>query len=101
MKKTLIPLAVLSFLALAPGCAPPASPAAPASPVSSAASPTPGAAPAGPPGSQSSVPRPVADPPGGCQANEVIYERNGAVWGCVGGGNWCANSPPLKGGCPK
>ena len=31
----------------------------------------------------------------------IIYESNGAVWGCDGGGNWCANAGPLPGGCPR
>lgn len=41
----------------------------------------------------------VSDPPGGCKLDGVIYEANGSVWGCEGGGNWCASSGPLRGGC--
>jgi hypothetical protein len=44
--------------------------------------------------------RPVSDPPGGCELNGITYDAQGKVWGC-GGGNWCANSPPLVGGCPR
>lgn len=41
----------------------------------------------------------VSDPPGGCKQDGIIYQANGSVWGCEGGGNWCANAGPLPGGC--
>jgi hypothetical protein len=44
---------------------------------------------------------PVSSPPCGCKRDGITYERNGMVWGCEGGGNWCASSPRLAGGCPK
>ncbi|MDP2307453.1 MAG: hypothetical protein Q8P18_15610 [Pseudomonadota bacterium] len=33
-------------------------------------------------------------PAGGWIQDEVIYDAEGKVYGCVGGGNWCGNSPP-------
>ena len=47
------------------------------------------------------APVPVNDPRCGCKVDGVIYERSGAVYGCEGGGNWCASSPRLAGGCPR
>ena len=41
--------------------------------------------------------RPI--PTGGCEVDEIIYDAEGMVYGCVGGGNWCANSPPKPGVC--
>lgn len=32
-------------------------------------------------------------PAGGWIQDEVIYDAEGKVYGCVGGGNWCASSP--------
>lgn len=47
-------------------------------------------------------PRPVADPPGGCELDGITYDAQGRVWGCgPSGGNWCAKSPPLAGGCRR
>lgn len=46
-------------------------------------------------------PTPVNDPRCGCKRDGIIYEKNGNVWGCDGGGNWCASSGRLVGGCPK
>ena len=40
-------------------------------------------------------------PPGGCLVGGVIYTHQGQVWGCSGGGNWCASAQPLAGGCPR
>ena len=40
-------------------------------------------------------------PPGGCSVGGIIYDSKGRVYGCEGGGNWCANAGPLKNGCPK
>lgn len=37
----------------------------------------------------------VEQPPaGGWIQDEVIYDAEGNVYGCVGGGNWCSDSPP-------
>lgn len=33
-------------------------------------------------------------PPGGWIKEGVIYAADGTVYGCVGGGNWCAGPPP-------
>lgn len=34
-------------------------------------------------------------PAGGWIQDEVIYDAEGKVYGCVGGGNWCGSSPAL------
>ena len=33
-------------------------------------------------------------PEGGWIQDEVIYDAEGNVYGCMGGGNWCAKAPP-------
>ena len=33
--------------------------------------------------------------PGGWIQDEVMYDAQGNVEGCVGGGNWCASAPKL------
>ena len=40
-------------------------------------------------------------PPGGCLVDGVIYDSKGQVYGCSGGGNWCASVGPLRGGCKR
>ncbi|MDP2313134.1 MAG: hypothetical protein Q8P41_09540 [Pseudomonadota bacterium] len=52
--------------------------------------PEPPAAPAPPP--EEVIPEEKA-PVGGWIQDEVIYDADGSVYGCVGGGNWCASSP--------
>jgi hypothetical protein len=44
------------------------------------------------------VEEPLGDeqaPVGGWIQDEVLYDADGNVYGCVGGGNWCASAPPL------
>jgi hypothetical protein len=62
----------------------------------------PHAAPAPPPAKVAPAPAPAepdgpppeeTPPAGGWIQDEVIYDAQGDVYGCVGGGNWCANSP--------
>ncbi|MFN7144853.1 MAG: hypothetical protein ACK4YP_13840 [Myxococcota bacterium] len=44
------------------------------------------------------TPAPAEDteepPPGGWIRDGVIYAADGTIYGCVGGGNWCAGPPP-------
>jgi hypothetical protein len=59
-----------------------------------------------PPPAPAEAPQPPAAPPaeeplgdeqppaGGWIQDEVLYDADGNVYGCVGGGNWCASSPP-------
>jgi len=49
------------------------------------------------------LPEPPVDlespPPGGCVVHGVIYDAQGHIYACSGGGNWCSAALPLPGGC--
>jgi hypothetical protein len=46
-----------------------------------------------PPSPEDGPPAEETAPPGGWIQDEVIYDAQGNVYGCQGGGNWCAGAP--------
>ena len=86
---------LLGFVLLLPlaGCfseptPPPALEPEPAAPPPAAPAPPPPTLPEGPPSETTA-------PPGGWIQDEVIYDAQGNVYGCYGGGNWCSRAPAL------
>lgn len=87
----------------APVPAPAPKPAAKPAPTPAA---KPAPKPAAPTPAPASGPRLASDgatgiPEGGCEKDGIVYDAAGSAYGCVGGGNWCANTPPTPGICKQ